>query len=287
MNQAIKRSATVNMVIMINCEKCNAWFHDECLGFTEYDINNIKQFYCSECLNNNHELFITYNKSPILTNPNGIYCYCKDSEYGQMVECGKCNDWFHHECIELTEQEIRLLQVFFCTNCLQTHNNLNLMFKDEFDYIKEHTKPLFNNNNILSVYNLYPYHMLLELYKILKFRVPYCMFDLFVDTSMSRHSRGLTIPGPVTRLNFQRKTFLYQSILCWNQHYKKLVNPFTIILHSSCQINRDTSLIKTTNYDFSTSVSTFKLKLKKLLHEIQMNGTAPGWERTNTLLHKL
>ena len=149
-----------------------------------------------------------------------------------MIECGKCKDWFHHDCSELTEQEICMLQVFFCTNCLREHNNLNLLFKDEADHTKEHTKPLFKSNNILSVYNLHPYHMLLELYKILKFRIPYCMYDLFADNFKSKYNRGLNITVPETKLNIQRNTFLYQAILCWNKYYKKLVIPFTVIYSS-------------------------------------------------------
>ena len=32
---------------MICCEKCNKWFHDECLGLSESEIDNIDEFYCA------------------------------------------------------------------------------------------------------------------------------------------------------------------------------------------------------------------------------------------------
>ena len=159
-----------------------------------------------------------------------------------------------------------MLQIFFCSICLRENENLNLLFKDEVNHIKEHTKPLFSTHKILSVYNLYPYHVLLELYKILKFRVPYCMYDLFSNRSSNTYNHGLNITIPDTRLDFQRKTFCYQATLCWNQFYKKLVSPFSVILHKNCQIKGDASTVTTINYDFSTPVSTFKLNLNNLLY---------------------
>ena len=273
--------------IMINCDKCSEWFHDECLGLSESEISNIEQFFCNECLNINSELHVVYRKPLKITAHQNdlLYCYCRESEYGHMVECGKCRDWFHSDCTELSEHEIKLVYIFFCVNCLHKHNNLNIMFKDEVDHTKEHTKPLFCSNRILSIYNLYPYHMLLELYKILKFRVPYCMYDSIANISLNNLKHGLTISIPETNLDLQRKTFHYQSILCWNKLYKKLLTPFTVILHKSCQIKGDNTIVKTTNYDFSTPISTFKLNLKKILFETQHNGTEHDWKRTNTLLH--
>ena len=50
---------------------------------------------------------------------------------------------------------------------------------DSLFYDKEHTKPLFNSYHILTVNNLYVYHCFIELFKILKFRQPYSLFELF------------------------------------------------------------------------------------------------------------
>ena len=36
---------------MLCCEKCDMWFHDECLGFDEYEVNNIDIYYCAACEN--------------------------------------------------------------------------------------------------------------------------------------------------------------------------------------------------------------------------------------------
>ena len=49
---------------MINCEHCDQWFHDECLGLSEDEVHNINEFYCIECLNKNNSLSIKYITAP-------------------------------------------------------------------------------------------------------------------------------------------------------------------------------------------------------------------------------
>ena len=46
-------------------------------------------------------------------------------------------------------------------------------------YVKEHSKPLFNKNKILNLKNLYLYHCANETFKILKFRSPIVVHNLY------------------------------------------------------------------------------------------------------------
>ena len=114
---------------MIGCDKCNSWFHDECLGLTEAEISNITEFYCSECLNNDHNLTITY-KIPLLQVTKNTFCHCNGSESGLMIECNKCKDWFHQECIGMNEYDIKQILVYFCINCMILDPNLKIIYKD-------------------------------------------------------------------------------------------------------------------------------------------------------------
>lgn len=34
-----------------------------------------------------------------------------------MVQCESCSDWFHPACIEMTAEEAKRLDHFFCQNC--------------------------------------------------------------------------------------------------------------------------------------------------------------------------
>ena len=55
---------------------------------------------------------------------------------------------------------------------------LPLIMKTILLYTKEHTKPLFKSHITLTVHSLYVNHKVIELYKILKFRTPYCLFEM-------------------------------------------------------------------------------------------------------------
>ena len=52
---------------------------------------------------------------------------------------------------------------------------------------KKHTKPLFQQSEILNVYNLYIYHCFIEILKILKFRQP--SLNLLLYRSYNRSTR--------------------------------------------------------------------------------------------------
>ena len=54
---------------------------------------------------------------------------------------------------------------------------LRILFGDkeklnEISYCKEHTKPIFQNYEILTIHNIYTYQTSIEITKLLKFRTP-------------------------------------------------------------------------------------------------------------------
>ena len=125
---------------------------------------------------------------------------------------------------------------------------------------------------LLSVHNLYSYHILLEVYKILKFRTPYCAYSILNGVESKYESNGLSIAIPKYYLENQKQTFFYRAIIMWNRHYKDLLNPFTIKLHPVHRLKFDSSNSEINCYDFSTKVSTFKSKLKGMIKTIQATG---------------
>ena len=116
-----------------------------------------------------------------------------------MIECGKCKEWFHNICLNLHESTLNQTLLYFCKECLSrdTRKSLRII---TIDYSKEHTKPLFKKHDILSIFNLYPYFCLIELYKALKFRIPYCVFELFQRIpNPSGRNLTLMIPAHIIR----------------------------------------------------------------------------------------
>ena len=64
------------------------------------------------------------------------------------------------------------------------------------------SKPLFNDNNLLTVYQLYKYHCTLEMFKIVKLRLPISLYSM-INMSNRRKNYFIT-PNPST-------LFVYQS----------------------------------------------------------------------------
>ena len=77
-------------------------------------------------------------------------------------------------------------------------------------YVKERSKPLFINNKILNLKNLYSYHCTNEIFKILKFRSPIAINDRY-NFSNRGHKHLFTItPAP-------SECFIYKSSVLWNK----------------------------------------------------------------------
>ena len=75
-------------------------------------------------------------------------------------------------------------------------------------FMREHTKPLFNSNDILTVHNLYNYHCLLCTGKILKFHTPIALYALF---TLSRRKETLILSS-----NLQFESFASRASSLWN-----------------------------------------------------------------------
>ena len=267
---------------MLCCEKCNIWFHDECLGLTEGEVSNINIFYCSAC-ENRYDVSTKYVVSP-LPSSNGKYCYCREGESGLMIECGKCKEWFHNTCLDLSECTLNQTLLYFCKECISrdTRKSLKII---SIDYTKEHTKPLFIKHEILSVFNLYPYHCLLELYKILKFRTPYCIFEQF-QLLPSQTGRSLTLKLPIYTLRCQKQTFSHQTSIFWNRMHKKLLKPSVVNLHQSHTSKLNLLASEVILLDYSTKIAAFKSGLRKCLLSTQASGGRIDWSTNNYISNR-
>lgn len=115
-------------------------------------------------------------------------------------------------------------------------------------YSREESKPLFNSNNVLTLYNSYIYHTTLETFKILKFRRPLSIYE-----SYCRSKRKDTLLTPQTHIHEQG--FVSRTTILWN-HIRQRLKIF------------DFSEIK---------LVTFKSFLKRLLITLQKDGDPTFW----------
>ncbi|KAF8977172.1 hypothetical protein BGZ46_007589, partial [Entomortierella lignicola] len=53
-----------------------------------------------------------------------IYCLCRTSESGMMVECDECHEWYHGPCVRVTKREASIKTNYICPIC-----NLSLVIR--------------------------------------------------------------------------------------------------------------------------------------------------------------
>ena len=135
----------------------------------------------------------------------------------------------------------------------------------EKDYSLEHTKPLFNHHDILTIHHLYTYHAFLDLYKILKHTTPISLSSILTNESSNKKkpSNFLRLLVPKVRLELFRQNFIFKSITIWN----KLIN----IIFSKCKPNSKGIIIpgSAPHFDLSSSIVQVKKTLKCHLLSMQ------------------
>ena len=164
----------------------------------------------------------------------------------------------------------------FCT-CARTrpYKNENRMLGAEF-FCREHTKPLFNQNKLLVAKNLYHYFCNVELFKILKFRLPINLYEMY---DLSYREGCLTILTPESN-----DTYLYKSSVLWNKCTNIIFSKPSLseILHSHMKSPVKIMIPGSApDSDLCCSVSTFKNRMKELLLEIQKQGDPIEWQTPN------
>ena len=59
------------------------------------------------------------SRLPKMTNIS-VYCSCRETSEGKMVQCNKCHEWFHDRCIPPTREEVWTNKLFkwYCGQCI-------------------------------------------------------------------------------------------------------------------------------------------------------------------------
>ena len=120
----------------------------------------------------------------------------------------------------------------------------------------EHTKPLFNELNLLTLHHLYIYHTFIETFKVLKYKTPLSIASLF---TYSPRSTNMLLTVNKVKLDIERSNFLFQASCTWNELIPKLMN--------KCDLNSDGIIVpgSSKNSDLTTSISVIKNKLRDVL----------------------
>ena len=145
-------------------------------------------------------------------------------------------------------------------------------------FILEHTKPLFNKHNILSIKSLYISRTLMELFKILKYRLPMCLFSSFRFSSGINNISNRLLP-PKCVLGISMNNFTFNASSLWNKCVGRLLtqSPLTQMCDNRGNIAFIVIPGSQKNSDLTCTVPAFKNRLKKLLLDRQKYGDPIEW----------
>ena len=130
------------------------------------------------------------------------------------------------------------------------------------DFTLEHTKPLFNKHNILSMRCLYISRTITELFKILKYRLPMCLFSCFQFSVRSNYNKLLP---PKCVLGISMNNFVFRASSMWNKCIGQLLStPSLTDMNANIMGNKAMLIIpgSTKDSDLTCAVPVFKMKLK-------------------------
>lgn len=144
------------------------------------------------------------------------------------------------------------------------------------NFVLEHTKPLFNKHSILSLRNLYIIRSMSELFKLVKYRSPICLFSSFQLSSFTnRHKMVL----PQCTLGISMNNFVYGASSIWNKYIDNIFSKPELTQMKDSKGNLVELIIPglTLNSDFTCTVSIFKRRLKQMLFSSQKSGNPNEW----------
>ena len=139
------------------------------------------------------------------------------------------------------------------------------------DYQLEHTKPIFNEEKILSLHHLYIQHTFVDLFKIVKYRTPISLYELFTP---SPRNTNLLMCLPKINRDISKQNFTFSGSLIWNSVIGLVLN--------KCSPNDNGIMVPGSSKcsDISAPISIIKNKLKDTLlktQKLETPGRAKEW----------
>lgn len=133
-------------------------------------------------------------------------------------------------------------------------------------YTLEHTKPIFNEHEILNLENLYTYHTFMEVFKILKYQSPVSLYGLYHASN-----RTMNLILPRVKSDKSKNNFTFKSSAIWNNLLGNILR--------KCEPEKDGLIIpgSAENSDLSAPISFVKLKSKSILLASQKSGHHIQW----------
>uniref|UniRef100_A0A8C1CNV5 CXXC-type zinc finger protein 1 n=2 Tax=Cyprinus carpio TaxID=7962 RepID=A0A8C1CNV5_CYPCA len=67
-----------------------------------------------------------------------VYCVCRKPDTNCfMIGCDNCNEWFHGDCIKISEKMAKTIRVWYCEKCRSKNESLEIKFRPKKSREKE------------------------------------------------------------------------------------------------------------------------------------------------------
>lgn len=61
-----------------------------------------------------------------------LYCICRSSDVERfMIGCDHCEEWYHGDCINVTQEDARSIKSYFCDACRARNPSLEIQYKNK------------------------------------------------------------------------------------------------------------------------------------------------------------
>lgn len=79
-----------------------------------------------------------------------VYCICRSNDTSRfMIGCDSCNEWYHGDCISITEEYAKNIKQFFCLMCRERDPSLAIQFKEKKDKKNSESKTETDQKSIV------------------------------------------------------------------------------------------------------------------------------------------
>lgn len=67
-----------------------------------------------------------------------VYCFCRKPDMNCfMIACDSCSEWFHGDCINISEKMAKTIRVWYCEKCRSKNESLEIKFRSKKSREKE------------------------------------------------------------------------------------------------------------------------------------------------------
>ena len=150
------------------------------------------------------------------------------------------------------------------------------------DFSLEHTKPIFNDNQLLTMHSAYVHKSLTELFKVLKYRSPIVLSELIKLKQSDILLKDMNVIVPRFNLDISRNNYVVNVSTLWNSCVKHVFDKPVLSSHFSNGKKFDIIIPGANkNSDLTMSVPLFKKRLKLFLLSVQKLGDPLIWSTEN------